>query len=215
ARDAKQRFQSTAEVIHAIDAWAASGTSVALPDVSQASVATHLPSGARASMASMSEANLPAGGQKTAGTWATSQPGASTIVPKKSAAPAIAAALGVGVLVLGGGAYAAYALHNKSLPAASSAAAIGSVSPPVPTAMQPTLPALPAPPDTHAAASATSAPPAPAVQASASGSSAAKIASARPAVQTAAARVAKPAAKPAEKPAHPPLAKTGTPDFGY
>ncbi|MEI9935914.1 MAG: serine/threonine-protein kinase [Pseudomonadota bacterium] len=212
ARDVSQRFQSTTDLIHALDGWSHSGQSVALPTATQASAAGHLPSGARGSMASISDASVPTVGQKTAGTWATSQPGAVPVAPKKSAAPKIAAALGIGVLVLGGGAFAAYALHDKPLIAASSAAAASSApQPPAPTTIQP------APPEARAIPSAA-APVAPApietataaVETTAPALSAAKSAPARPAAH-AALRTAKPAAKAARASA----TKPGTPDFGY
>ena len=205
ARDVTQRFQSTAEVIQALDAWASNGQSVALPTAMDASHAGHLPSAARGSMASMSDAAVPVAGQKTAGTWATSQPGAAPLAPKKSAAPAIAAALGIGALVLAGGAYGAYALHNyRSLAVASSAAAgVSSAPQPLPTAIQPT------PPEARLIPSAAASVAAP-VEAMTPVPSTAKVAPARPAE-----RAAQRAAKPAAKPAHAPASKPGTPDFGY
>jgi hypothetical protein len=206
ARDVAQRFQSTAEVIQAIDAWTKNGQSVALPSLMDASHTGHLP-GARASQASISDAGAPVAGQKTAGTWATSQPGAAPLVPKKSAAPAFAAALGMGVLVLGGGAYAAYALHHQSPAQASSAASASSASQPSPSATQP-----PAPLEAKPLASSAIAAAAPVVEDVSPAASAAKIAPARPAVH-AVARPARPAAKPA--PVRAPVAKPGTPDFGY
>jgi len=213
ARDVTQRFQNTAEVIQALDAWLQSGQSVALPTGMQASAAGHLPSGARGSLASISDASVPAVGQKTAGTWATSQPGAAPLAPKKNAAPKIAAALGLGMVLLGGGAYAAYALHNNSSAAATSAPLLHSAPLPLATAIPPT------PPEVEAIPSA--APPvlapavesaAPAVESAAPALSTAKIAPARPA-----ARPAVRAVKPAARPARAPLAKPkpGTPDFGY
>jgi len=206
ARDVMQRFQSTADVIQAIDAWAKSGQSVALPSVMDAAHAGHLPSGARGSMPSMSDAGPPVAAQKTAGTWATSQPGAAPFAPKKSAAPAFALALGIGGLVLAGGAYAAYALHNKSLTAASSATAARSAPPLLTTATQaPAQSAAPPLPSSAILAPAPTVEPAPAPRA-------AKIATARPAAQ-AVVRPAKPSAKPT--PARAPVATHGTPDFGY
>ncbi|HKO47063.1 MAG TPA: serine/threonine-protein kinase [Polyangiaceae bacterium] len=209
ARDVSQRFQSTAELIQAIDAWAASGKSVALPTITDTSHASHLPSGARGSMASISDASVSVAGQKTAGTWATSQPGAAPLAPKKSAAPAIAAALGIGVLVLGGGAYAAYALHNKPSAVESSAAAVAPAPQPSLTATPAEAPliASPAPP--------VAAPAAPAAPTAEPASSAAKFASPQ-----AAARVASPPRLPSPRtaksaPTRAPVTKPSTPDFGY
>jgi eukaryotic-like serine/threonine-protein kinase len=205
ARDLAQRFQSTAEVIQALDAWSHSGQSVALPATIQGTAGGHLPAGARSSMASISDANAPPVGQMTAGTWATSQPGAAPAPPKKSAAPVIAAALGLGMLVAGGGAYAAYALHNKSL-SASSAAAANSTARPLPTPIKEQS----APRETAAIASAPAPVAPPAVEATPPAASAAKIAPASPAARAPTVRAAKPAARPARA-----ATKTGTPDFGY
>jgi len=211
ARDVAQRFQSTAELHHALEAWAQTGQSVAVPTGAQASAAAHLPSGARGSMASISDsdANAPAVGQKTAGTWATSQPGAAPLVPKKSASGAIAAALGVGVLVLGGGAYAAYTLHDKSPATASSTPAAAT------SAVQPAqIAAASAPPEARVAPSA-------AVPAAVVESAAPVAVSAAPAQSAPTPTVARPAApiravaRPAARPARAPATKPGTPDFGY
>jgi len=211
ARDVSQRFQSTTELLQAIEAWSQSGQSVAVPTAMQASPVGHLPPGARGSMASISDANAPVVGLKTAGTWATSQPGAAPIAPKKSVAGVLAAALGVGLVVLGGGAYAAYTLHGKSLTAAASAAAVT-------TATQPAAPTLPtAQPEAHAAPSADPArEPAPAVE-----SAVPVVATAAPVAptsKTAAVRAAapvRPAPKVGAKPARSSNVKPGTPDFGY
>jgi hypothetical protein len=206
ARDVNQRFQSTAEVIQALEAWSQSGQSVALPTATQASAAGHLPSGARGSMASISDAGAPVVGQMTAGTWATSQPNAAPLAPKKSAVPAIAAALGMGMLLLGGGAYAAYALHNKA-PAAAGTSAPAMHSAPLPLGATPpdAVPPAAVPPAVETTTPAESAAPA---------QSASQAAPPRPAVHSAVRR-AMPAARPAAKPARAPLAKPGTPDFGY
>jgi serine/threonine-protein kinase len=216
ARDLTQRFQSTAEVIDALEAWSQSGKSVALPTGIQASAQGHLPAGARGSMASISDVSMPVAGQKTAGTWATSQPGATPVAPKKSGSPALAAALGIGVLLLGGGAFAAYALHDKSLPAVSSAAAVNSAAQPlpaalpsaprearvIPSALEPT--AVPAP--ALSAAPVLSAVPAP------SAAPVPSVAPVRPAAHAAPVRAA---AKPAAKPVRASTTKPGTPEFGY
>jgi len=211
ARDVAQRFQSTTELLHAIDAWSQTGQSVAAPTGAQASAAAHLPTGARGSMASISDVSVPVVGQKTAGTWATSQPGAAPLAPKKSASGAIAAALGVGLLVLGGGAYAAYSLRDKSLPTASSAAAATS-------AVQPAQVA-PAPAPTEARVAPSAAVPAPAVESAAPlTASAASAAPAKSAPTPAVARPAAPVravARPARAPARASTTKPGTPDFGY
>jgi eukaryotic-like serine/threonine-protein kinase len=210
ARDVTQRFQSTAELLQAIDAWSQTGQSVAVPSGAQASAAAHLPAGARGSMASISDANVPVVGQKTAGTWATSQPGAAVpVAPKKSASGAIAAALGVGLLVLGGGAYAAFSTHDKSVPAAN--------SPVVANSAVQAAPASAAPAETSAAASApapAAAESAPAVAASAAPAQSAPTPSRARAAAPAAAPI-RTVARPVARPSRAPAAKPGTPDFGY
>ena len=49
ARDLPHRFQSTAEVLRALDAWSQSGQAVTVPPTAGAAVSGHLPTGARAS----------------------------------------------------------------------------------------------------------------------------------------------------------------------
>jgi len=211
ARDVNQRFQSTGELLQAIDAWLQSGQSVALPSTAQVPVAAHLPPGARGSMASISDANAPAVGQKTAGTWATSQPGAAPASPKKRATGVIGAALGVGVLLLGAGAYAAYSMHSKPASLASSVATSNSVAPAASAAL------APATEEARAPASAPVAPPAvesaaPPVASAAPRSTASKPVSAQRALPVAPVRAV---AKPSAKPARGAAVKSGTPDFGY
>ena len=58
ARDVSQRFQNTAELIAALDAWSQRGQSVAVPTAMQASASGHLPSGARGSMPSLSDVGV-------------------------------------------------------------------------------------------------------------------------------------------------------------
>jgi len=235
ARDLAQRFQSTADVIRAIDAWLQSGQAVTIPPAAEAASAGHLPPGARGSLASVNESNAPPQGQLTAGSWATSQSGADPVVPKKSAAPLIAALCGAGLLVLGGGAFAAYSLHNKSLAAANSAAAVVSTAPtsaapevsPVapgsaPPASAPPASALPAsaPPPTPVA-------PEPPPVASASPLAAPSVKPAPAAAAAVAAHAAGRAPRPATVPATPTApspapvappaapARPAAPDFGY
>jgi hypothetical protein len=220
ARDVTQRFQSTQDVIVALDAWMHSAKAVTMPPMNEAASAGHLPQGARGTLASVSDAQAAPNPSPTAGSWATSQPGAA--VPKKSAAPVIALVLGLGLLIAGGAAFAAYSLHNKSLAAASSAAAAQAVAPSVASEAKTALPApvavLTAPPPKSAAESA----PAPATAIAA-----APTAVAPPGVPAAALRLpaqhgqvrpAPAAAKPevTEKPAPAPAAKPASaPDFGY
>jgi len=211
AREVAQRFQSTTELLHAIDAWSRSGQSVALPMTMPGSAAGHLPAGARGSMASISDATMPVVGQKTAGTWATSQPGAAALPVKKNAAPALAAALGFGLLVLGGGAYAAYTMHNKSLAVANSAA-VANTAPAV-ASMPAVVREIPS-----TSSSSLSAAPVASVAPAPSAAAAASVAPARstaPARQSTHAAVVRVAPRPAAKPARAPAAKPRTPDFGY
>jgi serine/threonine-protein kinase len=229
ARDVTQRFQSTQDVIQALDAWLHSGKAVTLPPMNEAALAGHLPQGARGSVASASDAQAVPNPSPTAGSWATSQPGAA--VPKKSAAPVIALVLGFGLLVAGGAAFAAYSLHNKSLAAASSAAVAQAIAPSVASEAKTALPA-PAPVLTitppKSAAESAPAPPATAIIAAAPSAVAAPGAPAA-ALRLPAQHAAGPgqgqarpasaaAAKPevAEKPAPVPAAKPASaPDFGY
>jgi serine/threonine-protein kinase len=148
ARDVALRFQSTQDVILALDAWLHSGKAVTVPPMSEAASAGHLPQGARGALPSVSDGQG-APNPATAGSWATSQPGASG--PKKSAAPVIALLLGLGLLVVGAAAFAAYSLHNKSLSATSSAAAAQAAAPGVATETKTSVPVA-VPPAVSAAA---------------------------------------------------------------
>jgi serine/threonine protein kinase len=226
ARDVTQRFQSTQDVIVALDAWMHSGKAVTIPPMNEAASAGHLPQGARGSTASVSGAQAVPNPSPSAGSWATSQPGAAS--PKKSAAPVIALVLGLGLLVAGGAAFAAYSLHNKSLAAASSAAAAqavaASVASEAKTVLVTPVAALTATPSKRDAESA-SAPAAPAAVGTAVAAApsvpAAVLRAQRPAtlgqggqVKPAPAVAAKPQA--AEKPAPAAAAKpANAPDFGY
>jgi eukaryotic-like serine/threonine-protein kinase len=217
ARDVAHRFQSTNDVILAIDAWLQSGKAVTVPPVAEAAAAGHLPKGARGQMGSAAEVNVAAGsGQGTAGSWATSQHDAAP--PKKKAAPMLAAVLGVGVLVLGGGAFAAYSIHNKAAASADSAAAAQAPSAPTATPAAPEAAKVPAATATAAAAVAPPPTSSPAVSANAKAepTAAPVVLTAHPGAAVARPGPAKPAAaKPAaaEKPVAPKPA--GAPDFGY
>ena len=211
ARDVNQRFQSTAEALQAIDAWAQSGRSVALPTASEAFVHGQLPSAARASLASISDASVPVANQKTAGTWATSQSGVAQVGPKKSGTALLAAALGAFALVLGGGAYAAYSMRNRALPPVSAAAAPSAapsaalqVAPiPSPPADARAIPSAPVPVAVPVVESAS-----PPANGAAQSLSPPKSAVVRPAA-------VRPAAKPAIKPTRATTTKPRIPDFGY
>jgi hypothetical protein len=219
ARDVAHRFQSTTDVIVAIDAWLQSGKAVTVPPAAEAAAAGHLPKGARGQMGSVAEMNVASGsGQGTAGSWATSQHDAAP-PKKKSAAPVLAAVLSVGLLVLGGGAFAAYSMRNKGAASADSAAA--APAPSAATAPPAALEAAKAPAATAIATAAVAPSPTPSAAVSANAktepTAAAVVLPAHPAGGAAArpgpARPA--AAKPAraEKPVAPKPA--GAPDFGY
>jgi hypothetical protein len=218
ARDVAHRFQSTTDVIVAIDAWLQSGKAVTVPPVAEAAAAGHLPKGARGQMGSVAEMNVASGsGQGTAGSWATSQHDAAP--PKKSAAPVLAAVLSVGVLVLGGGAFAAYSMHNKGAASADSAAA--AQAPSAATATPAALEAPKAPPLAATATAAVAPSPTPSVVVSVNAKTEpTPVAVVQPAHPPAGAAAARPgAARPAAaKPAgaEKPVAKpAGAPDFGY
>ncbi|MEO7033822.1 MAG: protein kinase [Polyangiaceae bacterium] len=223
ARDVTQRFQSTADVIQALDAWMQSGQAVTVPPNQQGSFSGHLPSGAqRAPVTDGALAGRPgvAPGPGTAGSWATSQPGATPApgVPKKSAAPVIAAVLGAGFLVLGGGAFATFSRHNKSLPAANSVAGAASVSlPEAPATPVATVAPASTPEAVATIAAIASAAPSAVVTAAASAHLlAAHAGAAAPAPVKPGTAAARPAAAGAAKPAADTPAKPGaTPDFGY
>ena len=224
ARDVSQRFQNTAEVIRALDAWMQSGQAVAVPTTTAAASAAHLPPGARASMGSMSDAGLAphgpqAAGQATAGTWATSQPGThgSASSAKKSAAPLVAALVLGTLVLLGGAVFAAYSILGKSAATANSAASAVASAPVVPvapvTAVAPVDSAASTPSASASASVATGA-----VTSASAAAPASATPSAAPAAivprPAAAVRAAKPAqAARAATPAAP--VKPGAPDFGY
>jgi len=210
ARDVSHRFQSTQEVLRALDAWLQSGQAVTVPPLAEGGGGTvHLPKGARGAMSSAVEIGAPAAGQGTAGSWATSQPDTAP-AKKKSAAPLIAAAVGGTLLLLGGGALAAFALHNRAPASANSATASLPTAPTATSVVEAPKPAVTAPP---AATTASAAP-------AASSAPAAPPASlAHPAPVHAlplAHPVGKPAPAPAKPDAPPPAPKpAGAPDFGY
>jgi eukaryotic-like serine/threonine-protein kinase len=215
ARDVNHRFQSTHEVRAAIDGWLKSGQAVTVPPAAETGGSGHLPKGARGAMGSAADINPGAGagagtGQGTAGTWATTQYDAAP-PQKKSAAPFVAAALSVGFLLVGGGAVAAFMLHNKAPASVDSSAA---AQPPAALAAVEAAHAAPA---LAASSGATIAPLAPVV--ASAGPTPPAAAPVHPAVHAALAPATHPAtAKPAPKPdaAKPSAPKpAGAPDFGY
>jgi serine/threonine-protein kinase len=232
-RDLTQRFQTTQEFIRALDAWTHSGASVSVPPAADAAAAGLLPAGsARSAMGSQANINRALGGTAaaaagTSGNWASSQPDTAPVgLPKKSNAGLVAGLAAVGILVMGGAAFAAYSvLAKKSEPdAATSAAAPASAAPAAAPQhdkgesadkAEPT----PAPPAVPVIASAAPAPSADAAAAaSATDPKAAALVGARPgALKPPAARppTAPPAKPGAAKPAAPAAKPGGAPDFGY
>jgi len=130
ARDVSQRFQTCEEFSRALrDFQRGLGHTVA--DVTGPFAASPL------SASGVSEP-LAHGGLSTSANWSNS----GTHALKRSNAPMIAALLGVGLLVLGGGAFAAFKVMQGSSPvAATSAAASGdAVAKTPPTAITPSTP---------------------------------------------------------------------------
>jgi serine/threonine-protein kinase len=238
-RDLTQRFQTTADFIRALDAWVQSGAAVSVPPAADAAAAGLLPANSAAGRAALgSQANIGQGVRPgataagTSGNWASSQPDVAPAgLPKKSNAGLAAGLAAVGILVMGGAAFAAYSvLGKKAEPeAAASAATPTSAAPaaaseaPKPGATEAATGDL-APPSTPPIASAA---PTPAVASAepAGGSSAdpkapAAIPGLRPgaprpgALKPPAAAPAKPGA-PAAKPGAPAAKPGGAPDFGY
>ena len=233
-RDLTQRFQSTTEFIHALDSWMQSGAAVSVPPVADG-VAAGLayagsPGGGRTAMGSQANLNRSgaATGPGTSGNWASSQPDTAPTLPKKSNAGLIAALAVVGIVVMGGAAFAAYSVlgkktdpvaagsassHSPSLPAAAAEAKIELAPPPAaiadaPVAAAPT--ASPAVADAAAPVASDSAKPAAAALA-ARPAAPSRPGASKPPAPAAGAKAGAAAAKPpaAAKPSG------GTPDFGY
>jgi eukaryotic-like serine/threonine-protein kinase len=215
ARDLTQRFQTTADFIRALDAWMQSGASVSLPPAGDAAAAGLLPvSGAGARTAMASQSNISAGaGPATSGNWASSQPD-TAVLPKKRNTGLAAALAAVGIVVMGGAAFAAYSVlggSNKTeavtsaAPSAPQVAAALDAKPPV---VADETPPEAAPSPTPAVASAAP------LATSAAAPSPPLPGNARPpAIKPGAPHPSRP---PAQKPAAKPGAKPGgTPDFGY
>jgi serine/threonine-protein kinase len=207
ARDLTQRFQTTTEFIQALDAWAQRGAAVSVPPAGDPASSGLLPVSARTAMGS--QAHISGGGTMAGGNWASSQHSA----PSKKSAGLIAGLAAVGLLVMGGAAFAAYSvLGKKSEPTASSAAPAASVAPVAAAAAIATEPAKIEPAEAVASAAPSAAAPTPATPTPATvADKAAPVAAAH-----AAKKLAPAAAAPAPKPAAKPAAKGGgTPDFGY
>ena len=215
ARDVNVRFQSTEELITALDAWLERGASVSLPPPGEARASqVHIPANARGALHGVTSAGTPLAGAQpptggTAGTWATSSTEEGTLAKKKSSGVMIAAA--AAVLLLGGG--AAFALMGGKKEAAPAAAPpVASVVAPVVTTSPPTVAPTPEPAPTVA-------PVAPAGTGDVdAGAAASAVPSAAPAPLAVAPRPqVRPLARPAPRPAPGRPAKSGssTPDFGY
>lgn len=231
-RDLTQRFQTTAEFIHALDAWMHSGASVSIPPAGDAASAGLLPensSAGRVAMASQTNINRGPGATAagTSGNWASSQPDVAPAgLPKKSNAGLVAGLAAVGILVMGGAAFAAYSVLGKKSEPDASASAAGPASAAPAAAQEPTTKpnelVAPATPEIASAAPTPAAASAePALAASADPKAAAALAGARPAApRPGAGALRPPAAAPAARPgapaAKPAAAKPGgAPDFGY
>jgi len=181
--------------------------------------------GARVSQVQLPAAVAPAVGalpsseaqNQTRATWANTN---ADVVPKRSGAPLVAAAVVAGLLVLGGGAFAAFKLMGSGTDsgAAAALAPAPSAEPPAP-APEPAAKVAPAPASEPAPAAPAIAEPAPSASAAPAAAAAtpAPVAEAqKPATQRVVA--AKPAARPAAgKPAAAPAVKPKlkTTDFGY
>jgi serine/threonine-protein kinase len=220
ARDVNLRFQSTQDFITALDAWMAHGASVSVPppgDYQRASQVL-IPHDARGALHGVTSAGTShsgatnpgvagrttGAGAGTGGTWATSQADDAPPVKKSSTGLAIAAA--VGLLVVGGSAFALFA-GKKAEPTAAAPPPAASSAVVAPVEQVPPPPVVaPAPPEVAPAPSVTS------------------VATAEPAPSATtppAPVAAKPAVRPVARPTQPRPSKPAkpggpsTPDFGY
>jgi serine/threonine-protein kinase len=208
ARDLALRFQSADEMIRALDAYF-SGESAEPPPPTVASPVAASPGfGTAAAVGAPVAPGLPTGN-----TWAASH----ADIPKNSSAPAYLIAC-LAVLLLGGGAFAAYQkFGGKPAPAPSADSATPAALRPPEPAASPSEPTSPLP--STAPAVVPSAAPEPAVSANpAESEPSAKPAHARPVAPVVKPSVAKPVAvKPAPPvaiPAKPAVTKPPR-DFGY
>jgi serine/threonine-protein kinase len=144
ARDVNHRFQSSAEFGAAIDAWLEAGTAVAVPPAAAGDPVvagpqrTALLNNGQQAPAAAAAFAAPAGlnmtpGRGTAGNWATSQAG--VVIPKKSAAPLVIAAVLGGLVLIGGAGIAAVALLRGG--EGTSATAASAVPPELPPPAEP------------------------------------------------------------------------------
>jgi len=226
ARDLTVRFQSTTDLINALDAWLERGAAVSIPPPGDGRTSHVIPQDARHALHGVTSAGAgpavtragagPAvtratgTGVGTGGTWATSQVDEAPPA-KKSSNGALIAAL-VGLVLLGGG--AAYAFMGGKKDAGPAAAPPVAVAPP---ATAPTTPAPEALPKAPEAAPVVAPTPTvePATSAAAAAPNASGTAAAASAVAVAPKPAVRPVARPAARPGSKPPAKGGTTDFGY
>jgi serine/threonine-protein kinase len=225
ARDVAHRFQSAEEFIQALDDWMARGAAVSIPPA--AGAAPNLVPGVRAGMEVPARPTAP--GARTAGNWATSQPdGAPETLPMKRS---LALPLGLafaGLLVLAGGAFAAFKVLAPSTEAVSDPSAARPAS--APPVAPPTTPVASTQPQVRPVSSVAEAatggvtPPASASPASAPSVPASSRAAAvepprrppaRPSVQRAPAKTPVKEAPSKPSPSKPAAPRPTTPDFGY
>jgi hypothetical protein len=197
AREVTDRFQTCEEFAQALRDHQA-GMGVFMPDATG-------PMPALAASAAMQPRLPTQAGLGTGANWSKTD-GQGQMIPKKSNAGLVAALLGVGLVVVGGGAFAAYKVVHGGAAAPAASAAVSAVDkavepPAVPTAAVPVV----TPPATPSVASEPSAAPSAAQKAAQAG----KAIAARPVNVPA---HAAPAAAPAKKPGGKP---SGGTDFGY
>jgi len=215
ARDVNVRFQSTEDLITALDAWLERGASVSLPPPGEGRASqVHIPANARGALhgvtsagAPLTEAQRPGGG--TAGSWATSATEPATL-PKKSSSGLVLAAAAAVLLLGGGAAFALMGGHQDAAPAAIPPdPSVVLAAPPAPVTATPAPTPTVAPLGVAPAATAEVAVPSASAAPSAA-PSAPHAATARPQVRP----LAHPAPRPVvEKP--PVKSGSSTPDFGY
>ncbi|HEY3256424.1 MAG TPA: serine/threonine-protein kinase [Polyangiaceae bacterium] len=215
ARDAAHRYQTCEEFAQALRAFQ-TGRGASLPDVTLAETTGPVPALALSGPGALPP--LPRGGLSTGATWSNT----GMDIPKRSSAPLIAALLGGTLLVLGGGAFAAFKVMHGSPKAAAASAGSSAEAPVKAPATASAAPPEAPPPAPEVAIT----PSAPATSASkpSDATPAAKLAPARPNLAGRAARPQAPAAlAPVAAPQTPPPAapppvkkkSSNTTDFGY
>jgi serine/threonine-protein kinase len=222
ARDVENRFQSFTQFVEALDNWSRSGLGVTVPPEHRQGAAggppvPAMPVGASTPAFQQSGQNLggtPVAlassvmGNKSAQSWAASQPEAPIDLPKKKGGGVAIAAV-VGVLVVGGGAFGAFKMMGSKGDSAQTTTALTTPPAATPAAQPAPTPSAtaPAPPEVKEPETK------PADNAAAAATPAAPGKPAALAPVKAAVKAPPPAAKPVGKPAGKPGG--GTPDFGY